>query len=142
VSPIPKGRELTSASAANGFATALMNLTLDDVKQKQAVDGKKPNAHATFKTFDGLAVELDGWVDNNAHWFALKPSATADSAKKEADDLAAKTGPWVFQVPDYKYEAIFKPLEQLLKKPEEKKPPAKSEKITSPRAGEVARPRG
>jgi hypothetical protein len=154
VSPLPKGRELTSASAANGFATALMNLTLDDVRQKQAFDGKKSNAHATFKSFDGLVVELEGWVENNVHWFALKPSVDADlarkffvpsappaageskdkadakpatadtviaSTKKEADDLAAKTTNWVFQVPDYKYDAIFKPLDQLLKKPEEKK---------------------
>jgi hypothetical protein len=156
VSPLPKGKELSYAGAANGFATALVSLTLDDVKPKAELADAKPAARATYRTFDGLKVEMQGYKLDDKHYltlttsydaeladkFKVQTSAPADAEKKEGDaaesaesenkseegDAAApdvsaeaqkvadKTANWVYEIPRYKYEAIFRPLDEMLKK--------------------------
>lgn len=152
VDPLPKGKELSSPSAADGFATALTAVTLADVRSAKEFDADKPAAHATIKTFDGLVVDVDGWVKEGKHYIAIrtsydealekqfhvaqaepekkadaaegpspaavptKPAETSVNANDEAKTLAPKLAGWVYEVPDYKYEAIFKPLDELLKK--------------------------
>lgn len=155
VEGLPKGKEISSPSAANGLATALVGLTLADVQPASAFEGVPPQGHATLKTFDGLVAELDGWTRDEKHFIAVKtsfdpsqaerfevetkpakpgaePAAAAADAKaapaqppedakapqadvgKEAKDLGTKLAGWVYEIPEYKYDAIFKPLEELL----------------------------
>ncbi|HKU15650.1 MAG TPA: DUF4340 domain-containing protein [Steroidobacteraceae bacterium] len=149
VEGLPKGKSLSAPTAANSFAMALTGLSLADVKPASAFQSTQPAAHATFKTFDGLVVELDGWVQDQKHYIALRPSfdaaqaerfkvATAPSEEKkdeksegaaqqpeppkpaapdvaeDAKSVATKVGGWVYEIPDYKYEGIFKPVEQLV----------------------------
>jgi hypothetical protein len=143
---IPKGKE-ADASSINLFASALSNLNLSDVRPAKDFESDKPVAHATIRTFDGLIVELDGWVKDGKHFVALRtshddavakrfhvetqaPEKAAD-AKTEADaaakpaaesvtEAAAKTNAqvqgWVYEIPDYKYGAIFKPASDLVAK--------------------------
>ena len=166
VEGLPKGKELSSPSAADNFATALAGLTLSDVKPASELTDP-PSARATIKTFDGLVTEASGWKKDDKHYVALKTSydaaqadkfkvATADTEKKDAagtdgdkkdapansegappadkpaDAAAAKPAGrnvaeestkanaqlegWVYEIPAYKYEAIFKPLDELIKK--------------------------
>jgi len=162
VEGLPKGKELSSPSAADNFATALAGLTLSDVKAASEVTDP-PSARATIKTFDGLATELTGWTKDDKHYVALKTSfdaaladkfkvangdaenavASAESENAPADsegappadqsadaatppatrDVAeestkanAQLNGWVYEIPAYKYEAIFKPLDELIKK--------------------------
>lgn len=167
VEGLPKGKELSSPSAAYSFASALSGLTLNDVKPASELTDK-PSAQTTFKTFDGLVVEATGWKkegDDSKHYIALKTSydaaladkfkvATAETEKKEADgdkkdaaatesegappaaDKPAEEAPkaetrnveeeatkastqlsgWVYEIPGYKYDAIFKPVDELIKK--------------------------
>lgn len=161
VEGLPKGKELSSPSAADNFATALAGLTLSDVKPASEMTDP-PSARATIRTFDGLVTEASGWKKDDKHYVALKTSfdaaladkfkvATADTEKKEAPAAdAAKTegegappaadkpaeaakpaernvaeestkanaqlNGWVYEIPAYKYEAIFKPLDELIKK--------------------------
>ena len=164
VEGVPKGKELSSPSAANGIASALTALTLADVRSVKDFAAEKPAAHATLKTFDGLVVDADGWVEDGKHYVALKtgydealakqfhvePAATDKADAKQPDAKSATAPPaaaatpapapnvspnvseeastanarlagWVYEVPSYKYEAIFKPMEELLKKEEKKK---------------------
>lgn len=44
--------------------------------------------------------------------------ATDKKIQDEAASLNSNVGSWAFAVPTYKYDAIFKPLDDLLKKPE------------------------
>jgi hypothetical protein len=44
------------------------------------------------------------------------PATPAVDAKEEAKTAEARLAGWVYEIPDYKYEAIFKPLDELLKK--------------------------
>ncbi len=149
VEGLPKGKSLTSPSAANNVATALTGLSLSDVRAASAFQSTPPAAKATFKTFDGLVVEVDGWVRDEKHFVALRPTFDAAQAERfkvattpaeekkdeekkddkaqeppepaapnvdeDAKKLAAKTSGWVYEIPDYKYESLFKPADQLVK---------------------------
>jgi hypothetical protein len=157
VEGLPKGKELSSPTAANGLATALAGLTLSDVEPANAFSAK-PEAQATFRTFDGLVIELDGWSRDDKRFIAARaqhdaalaerfklPAAeskdeaakqensneaskdqqkkaeepTKDAAKPNVAEEAKTTGDkltgWVFEIPDYKYDSIFKPLQEMLK---------------------------
>ena len=158
VESLPKGKELSSSGAANSLATALAGLTLSDVRLASELEGK-PEARATYRTFDGLIVELDGWSLEDDRFLVARArfdealaerfkvaseegEQTDDSqTEKEASDDAASTSAtteenapttpnvaeeaaklnaalegWAFEIPDYKYDAIFKSLETMLKK--------------------------
>ncbi len=140
VAGLPKGKSLSAPTAANSVAMALASLSLADVRAASAFQSTPAAAHATFKTFDGLVVEADGWVQEQKHYIALRPSfdaalaerfkvATAPAEEKEdespkpaapnvaedAKKLAAKVTGWVYEIPDYKYEAIFIPADPLVK---------------------------
>jgi hypothetical protein len=155
VEGLPKGKELSSPSAANSFATALTALTLADVQPASAFESTPPAARATLKTFDGLVADLSGWIKDDKHYVAIKtsfdpalaerfkvataPAAGSEGGEKKADAKAAekpapapaanvedeaktansKLSAWVYEIPEYKYEGIFKPLDELLKKNEE-----------------------
>lgn len=157
VEGLPKGKELSSPSAADSFASALSGLTLTDVQSASGMTDK-PSAKAVIKTFDGLVTEATGWKKDDKHYIALKTSfdaaqaerfkvATAEAEKKdaapadekkadatnsegappaneaaqpnieeEANKANAQLTGWVYEIPAYKYDAIFKPLDELIKK--------------------------
>jgi len=156
VEGLPKGKSLSAPTAANSVAMALTGLSLSDVRAASAFQSTPPAARATFKTFDGLIVAVDGWTQDNKHYVALRPSfdaaqaerfkiATAPEEKKpeekkpeqtkgesatppeppqpaapnveeDAKKVTAKVAGWVYEIPDYKYEALFKPADQLVGK--------------------------
>ncbi|MGH8217424.1 MAG: DUF4340 domain-containing protein [Steroidobacteraceae bacterium] len=118
VPDLPKGRELTSASAPDSVAGALASLSLDDVR-KAGGPGTDP-AHAKFETFDGLTVDVTGRKDGDNRYIALTADSSAKGTAGEAKDLNARLGGWEVEIPGYQYDAIFQPLDGLLKKPEAK----------------------
>ncbi|HMN43443.1 MAG TPA: DUF4340 domain-containing protein [Povalibacter sp.] len=137
VAGLPKGKE-ADTFAANNMATALAGLTLSDVRPAQDFAADKSVAHATFRTFDGLVVELDGFSKDDKHYVAAKTSyddalakqfhvetqAPADgegnapkaSSEEESGKTNARLQGWVYEIADYKYELIFKPADSLVKK--------------------------
>jgi Domain of unknown function (DUF4340) len=140
VPALPKGRELTSPSAPDSVAGALAALSLDDVR-KAGGPGTEP-AHATFETFDGLKVDVTGRKDGDNRYIALAAESTAKGTADEAKEINARLGGWEVEIPGYQYDAIFQPLDGLLKKPEPKpvKSAAKSkeQKVSKPRAKKAA----
>src|SRR6185312_14608771 len=133
VTPVPKGRELSSASVANGYGSALVLMSLTDVKKQ---DGAKPitqEPKVTFRTFDGLELQITGRVDGEHRLIMIAPKSTAKDTADEAQKLEARTRGWMFEIPNYKYDALFRPLEEMLKavekKTDAKAPAAASKKI-------------
>ena len=116
VSPLPKGRELTSAAAAEPITTSLASLSLDDVR-KADPKTDPPSAHALYRTFDGLELEVSGRKDGNHSLIAASARSTGKDTAAEASQLSARLNGWEFEIPDYKYTVMFSPLEDLLKKP-------------------------
>jgi Domain of unknown function (DUF4340) len=128
VAPLPKGRELSSPGAADALAAALSSLTFEDVgKAAATADGKAD--HAVFRTFDGLEVMLSGRKDGTRSLLSLAAQSSAAAGAADAQQLSARLAGWEFQVPDYKYAAIFAALDDLLKPlPEPAKKPEKTPK--------------
>jgi hypothetical protein len=135
VTPVPKGRELTGPGAAGPIAGSLSSLTFDEVARASAAADAKV-AHALFRTFDGLEVNVAGRKDGARALVTLHTHATAKQTEAEAQQRNARLEGWEFAIPDYKYAAIFRPLEDLLKKP-----PAPVKKTTGATApGETSPP--
>ena len=120
VADIPKGRELSNPTAADPIAGALSGLTLDDAQHTPATaPDPKALSRATFHTFDGLALDVTGRKDGTRTLISVAASSTDKSTESQAQALAARTRGWEFEIPAYKYDAIFRPLEDLLQKPPE-----------------------
>ena len=138
VSPLPKGRELTSAAAAEPITTALGSLTLDDVR-KADPKSDPPATHALYRTFDGLEVDVAGHKDGTHAFIAISARSTSKDTAAEAEQLTARLSGWEFEIPDYKYNAMFSPLEDLLKKPPQ---PAKKATAGAAKPAKGAKPSG
>jgi hypothetical protein len=126
VSAIPKGRELSSSSAANEAGSAFTALQADDVRHAPpaAAAGAAKADHAVFRTFNGLELDVTGLVEGEHHFITLLARSTAQESQAEADTINKRLAGWQIEVPGYKYQAMFRPLEDLLKKVEPVKPKA------------------
>jgi hypothetical protein len=147
MSPIPKGRSPVSAMALNGQADALTALNFDDI---HPVPSPAAADTVTYRTFDGQVIEFTGHRDGEKTFVAIAahrdPQLAAQFPKPAAPDKAATPAPAAqtsadqtveklvarahgveFEIPAYKYDAIFKKQEDLLEKLPEpaKKAPAK-----------------
>jgi hypothetical protein len=78
---------------------------------------------------DGRVLTLVGTTVSDKHWIQV-------TSNKDAD-LTAKTQGRAFEIASYRYDEIFKPLEQLLESPPQKTPAA-SPKAESKVAPKVA----
>ena len=127
VTPLPKGRELSSSSAANDVGSSFVALQADDVRRAPAAapGAAKPD-HAIYRTFNGLELDVTGLVEGEHHFIALLARSTAKDAQTEADSLNKRFQGWQIEIPGYKYSGMFHPLEELLKKVEPPKPKAAS----------------
>jgi hypothetical protein len=85
--------------------------------QKASAAGDTPQSHALFSTFDGLEVDVTGHKDGTRSLIALSARSSAAGSQAEAQRLNARLSEVEFEIPDYRYAAIFKPLEELLQKP-------------------------
>ena len=132
VAPIPKGRQLTGSGAADPIAAALGSLTLEDV-QKSAVPADARLSRVVFRTFDGLELEVTGRKDGTRSLIALAARSQGTDTAAEAQRLNARFSGWEFEIPEYKYGALFRPLEDLLK-PLEKPAPKKTAARPAPAA--------
>jgi hypothetical protein len=157
VSNVPKGRELTSPSAGNPVAGELASFTLEDVRKappaaadakadakSDAKAGSKSDAKAgpqrvVFRTFDGLEVQLDGVKEGEQHFVSITPHSTAKETAAEAATLESRVKGWQYEIPSYKYDLLFKPLDELLKQPE-KKEDKTAKKPAAPKPGHPALP--
>ncbi|MFL6599791.1 MAG: DUF4340 domain-containing protein [Steroidobacteraceae bacterium] len=149
VAEVPKGRELSSPAAADPIAGSLAGVSLDDVQRapqtapagvpagdvtpaggsladRSVAAAAAPVSHVVFSTFDGLKIDVAGRKDGSRTLVSLTPSSTAKETEAEAKTLAARLNGWEYEIPSYKYDGMFRPLEDLLKKPPE--PAAKGAK--------------
>jgi Domain of unknown function (DUF4340) len=120
VTPIPHGRELTSAGAADPIAASLSQLTLDDV-QKSAAPADAKVSHAILQTFDGMTIDVAGRKDGSRMLVTFTAASSDKATASEAQQLNARLGGWDFEIPEYRYSGIFRTLDDLLKPPPQPK---------------------
>lgn len=126
VSNVPKGRELTSPTAGNAIAGELVSMTLDDVRKAPspadlAAVTKLAGPTVTFLTFDGLEILMHGEKDGDHHYVTIAPRSIAKETATESQTLEARVKGWQYEIASYKYDLLFRPLEEMLKQPEDKK---------------------
>jgi hypothetical protein len=102
---VPAGRQAADQQTLAPSATLLSNLAIDDVSPAGDIDFSKPST-VTVTLSDGSVVTLTGVVIDDKHWIQV-------SAPKDAS-LSAKTGGRAFEIASYRYDSLFRPLEQLL----------------------------
>jgi len=134
---LPRGRALSSAGAANAVAGDLAAFALDDVRKapEGAADPSPTKAQrAVFRTFDGLEVEVEGQKEGDQHWVTLTPRSSARETMEEAQRIDERVKGRQFEIPAYRYDALFRPLEELLEEPAGKKPAGGSLPMSGPQS--------
>jgi len=116
IAPLPKGRELAFAGAADTTAAALADFGFDDIKSATAFDFSNA-ARLVLQTFDGLTVTVDLVTQGSDTWARLFANAAPGNQKaaKEALAINARAEGWVFKLPAFKVSAFAPTLESLLK---------------------------
>jgi hypothetical protein len=109
---LPAGRKLLDAKALAPSGSVLSGLTADDVAAASSIDFSK-SSQAIFTLADGNVITVTGAAADDKRWIEVQ------SAKDPALDAKAQNR--AFEVAGYRFEAIFRPMEQLLV-PKETKP--------------------
>jgi hypothetical protein len=114
----PAGRKAADSHTLAPSSTTLAALTAEDVAAAKDIDFSKPS-EAILTLTDGNVITLTGTSVGDKRWIEVK--ATKDAA------LDSKAQGRAFEVASYRFDAIFRPLEQLLvpkEKPVAAKPAA------------------
>ena len=119
---VPAARKAADPATLAPSPTTYGNLSIEDVAQADSIDFSKASV-VTVTLSSGNVVTLSGTVIDDKHW--VKVAATQDAA------LTAKASGRAYEISNFRYDAIFRPLEQLLvpkPAPEAKKTPAAAPK--------------
>ncbi|MBM3976029.1 MAG: DUF4340 domain-containing protein [Planctomycetes bacterium] len=135
---IPPTRELASAGVAGQLGSVLTWVSVDDVAPLAEVgfDGLSVTT-ATFRTFDGLVIELRLADKDGKSYAAMKASweepparpapsesqpasaasaklKSADAVRQEIEELNRAHGAWVYVLPSFKATSITKRMNDML----------------------------
>jgi hypothetical protein len=113
---VPAGRKALDPKALAPSVSALSGLAAEDVGSPKDLDFSQAT-QAIFTLADGNVLTLSGTAVGDKRWIEVH------SSKNPA--LEQKTAGRAFEIAVYRYDAIFRTLEQLLV-PKETKPPVKA----------------
>ncbi len=123
---VPRGRTAADGRSIAPSPAALSGLGVEDVAPAASVDFTNA-ATATLTLSDGNVITIAGAPSGDKHWIRIA------TAKDEA--LNAKASGRVFDIAGYRYDGLFRPLEQLLVPKET--PPAKATAGASKPSGPI-----
>lgn len=116
---VPAKRKAAESQILEPSPTAFGNLNADDVAQAGDIDFSKPSV-ATVTLSDGSVITFTGAAVGDKRWIQV--------AEPKDAGISAKTNGRAFEIATYRYDAVFRPLEQLLVP----LPPAPEKKPASP----------
>jgi Domain of unknown function (DUF4340) len=79
-------------SSNDRVATALAGLRLVDVRPAKDAAKDRPAATATYRTFDGLVLAIDGYAEGDKRYVRVKPSVDETAARRFFVAAAASAG--------------------------------------------------
>ena len=141
---VPADKEPQSEVILSRMQTLLQDFFANNIKSKDSVQFPADSVITTVRTFDGLvatitsarinnenlshlAFEFDqtaavAYAADNADNHDGKDAAAGPDVKTEAADLDRKYSPWVFVVPDFKFELLTRGKDKLVKDKTAEKP--------------------
>jgi hypothetical protein len=125
----PSGRQLVDAKALAPTSMTLSGLEAEDVSPAADIDFGKA-AQAIYTLTDGNVITLAGVAVNDKHW--IEVTSTKDAA------LDAKGKNRAFEIASYRYDSLFRPLDQLLVP--QSPPKADKAPLPKPAAGKAPKP--
>ncbi len=91
IADLPKGREPSSEFAANGLASVLAELKLDDVAAGSDIAVPDKATTVRYATFDGVIVEARTWQVADKRYVAFSAAEDVERAQRHVDaELASK----------------------------------------------------
>ncbi|HEU4778674.1 MAG TPA: DUF4340 domain-containing protein [Steroidobacteraceae bacterium] len=131
LTPVPKGRKAATSMSLSTQTEALAAFSFDDVRATPSPAAAATDT-ATYRTFDGQVILFSGHREGEkafvsvtarrdpelAAKFAQVPPAAPDAKPTDqtVEKLEARTHGVEYEIPAYKYEALFRKHEELLEK--------------------------
>ncbi|MGR8948258.1 MAG: DUF4340 domain-containing protein [Gammaproteobacteria bacterium] len=141
VANIPAGFKAKSRATVSSLGALLLSLRFEDVISASKVSSSTPRGTVEALTFDGLTANLErydyqdneyvkmsfSFDENNVVAESLDSSektedadeSTRQSVAEEVTALNAKTGSWLYKLPDFKMRMLDKRLSDLIEPVEE-----------------------
>jgi hypothetical protein len=126
---VPPGRKAAETASLAPSPTTYSALTADDVTPAAGVDFSKATV-AILTLSNGNAITMTGATNGDKHWVSVQ--ASKDAA------LNAVAAGRAFELTGYRFDAIFRPLEQLLVP---KEPPPGAHKADSAKPSPPKKPK-
>lgn len=114
---IPAGKELKSQTQLNRMGDILREFRIDDVAEAATYEFGDAVVHTYVETIDGLVIESRAeYIDgvSNAAFTADTLEHAEPQQQQEAASLNDRLGPWVFQIPFYKYDTLARKIGPLI----------------------------
>jgi hypothetical protein len=102
---VPSGRQANDPQSIAPLPSTFSSLTDEDVSPAGDIDFSKPTILVVSLT-DGSTITLTGTAVGDKRW--IQVAAPKDAA------LTAKANGRAFEIASYRYDQVFRPLEQLL----------------------------
>ena len=112
---VPRDEKMQAVdSAVKQVQSGIVSLNFEDVLPAAAIKFPDGARRMTFTTFDGMTLTVDTTEQDGKMWarFAASAAPNADGAAR-AQQIAAATQGWVFQIPAYKLTAFNRPIVEL-----------------------------
>jgi hypothetical protein len=90
IADVPKGREPSSEVAANGLASVLSELRIEDVAPSSEVAVPEKLTRVRYATFDGVIVDISAWQVGDKNYVVMSASEDKPLAEKHADAELAR----------------------------------------------------
>jgi len=110
---LPKGKVQRSPDGVTPVAALLANLHAEDVRaanDSSAEAATTAGPRVVVRTFDGVEIELHGRTGDERHYILGTARSTGAASATEAAAIAARLAGFEFELPRYKYDALFRPL--------------------------------
>jgi hypothetical protein len=117
---LPRGMVPRGDDAIAPLAGMLDDFTVTDVAAAETGGATTQGARTTVSTFDGLVIDIAGRESAERRYVTIAARAAdgADEATRAAATaLAGRTTGREFEVPRYKYDALFRPRADFLESP-------------------------
>jgi hypothetical protein len=110
---MPAGKKLKYVNSVDEIIESASYVDFQGVRKAVKGDSMPSAGKVSYETDKGLKIQLDVKSDGKQAWIAVAPSGTGD-AKKQADDTAALTTGWEFEIPVAKVSGLLKKQADLL----------------------------